>query len=421
MRYVFNIWNLLGKAMDSFMLSFVIFKVLKFNPRFRNPRGLFFLSFAGLTIISYAADFLFYPVPFPVTLLLMLILGLIYSMILYTGPVYLKMVITSTCVSLFALLHFRAGLLLHSTGNEIFTPLMILIPILESIPLIIFLVYFTTVPASDLPSYYGISMSVIMVSLTMFTGLIPSDDFQSIPRTLQLQLNTLILFVVLYLYFLFFRIIKEYEGKRSYALMARQLDVEKQYLKETKEIWHEQRKLRHELKNHIFYMETLLSHKRYAELSRYFEDIYHKEYGFDLIDSGSDAVNAILNQKKAYGNSRKIPIDIQASLPPNLPFHESKLCAVISNLLDNAIEASESTTDPQIVFSIRPVEQYLHILCKNKVSHEIPENSDLITTKSGLGHGIGMQIIRSVVEEYDGIMEHHMEGEFFVVSLMLSQ
>ena len=139
-----------------------------------------------------------------------------------------------------------------------------------------------------------------------------------------------------------------------------------------------------------------------------------------MLDSGNDIVNALLRQKLIYAGSKNIQLDIQSSLPESLPIDSVDLCTVISNLLDNAIDACVVQDFPKISLSIQQAESYIHIQCVNTVTFDVcKENPGLRTTKQSGYHGIGLQIVRRIVEKYDGIFEYHMEDMSFFVTLML--
>ena len=50
-------------------------------------------------------------------------------------------------------------------------------------------------------------------------------------------------------------------------------------------------------------------------------------------------MDAILNSKLTLIKSKDIPVDAVAKVPDDLKISEIDLCAIIGNLLDNAIEA----------------------------------------------------------------------------------
>jgi sensor histidine kinase regulating citrate/malate metabolism len=107
-------------------------------------------------------------------------------------------------------------------------------------------------------------------------------------------------------------------------------------------------------------------------------------------------------------------------MPETHGLDESKICAVISNLIDNAIEASDGLPDASITFALKQTGHYLFIECKNTVAYDIlQENALMKTTKTKGDHGIGLQVVDDVVKKYDGMINFRMEELTFIVSAML--
>jgi sensor histidine kinase YesM len=375
-----------------------------------------------VSIFTYGADFAFYPVPFQITLFFYVILGLFYVCLMFHGQFYLKAIVLGASVSASMLMHFLTGTFVTLiTGSfRIFSLETTLGSIILLLLLVLFFIHYAVIPKTQLPSQYGISMAVFMLLMALFTNSITVLSFQFTDRSSRLAIYAFSLGVVLFLYFLFFRIVREYEEKSVYKIMLRQMESQQKYLQESVQTYNEMRCLRHEIKNHVFYMQTLLKQKKLSDLEDYFHQVYHREYAFDMIDSGNDAVNALLSQKRAYAESKNIHVSIQTAIPNSLPIDEADLCAVMSNLLDNAMEACESLPNPSISFAVQQAGQYIHISCKNTVAFDVcKENPDLQTTKQLGNHGVGLRIVREIVEKYDGMMNFNVEDMVFVITLML--
>ena len=420
MRYVFDIWNLLSKIADVlFTICIPWFALTPKKPLSVAWKGIV-PAFLLMSLAAYGADYLFYPVPMWVTVILMLGIGMLFSSLFCRGDLSLKTVLAGASVATCILTHYLAGYFLSRNGSGIFSLKMTLTAIALYLPAALFFIRCACIPSTKLPPKYGLGMSVFMVilALCMHAGL--TDAFMAITYPFQLCIYLLIFAVILYVYYLFFSIIREYEQKNHYEVLARSMSDQNRHLREIRQMYEEQCMLRHEEKNQVLYMVTLLRQKRYDELDAYLSELYKKVAGRDLIWVGSDAINAVLSQKYSYAKSQNIPMHISIQMPKELTINESRLCAVIANLLDNALEASSSVASPEIGFSVHPEGKYLHIMTRNRVSGDVmKENPNLMTTKLQGVHGLGLKLVRSVVQEYDGMIEHHMEDDAFVLSLML--
>ena len=101
------------------------------------------------------------------------------------------------------------------------------------------------------------------------------------------------------------------------------------------------------------------------------------------------------------------------------------LCAILGNLLDNALEAAGqvSETDQRFIrLTIRRIHQMLVIKVENSFSTiPIQEDGVFQTTKreSGL-HGWGLKSAQTAAEKYDGMVRTSCEGTVFRAVTTLS-
>ncbi|MCL2164370.1 MAG: GHKL domain-containing protein [Oscillospiraceae bacterium] len=422
MRYNFDIWNCLCKIMDSFVLVYVPFRLFPLRHLRGNKSIAFFLSLFVLSALTYGADFLFYPVPFQITLVFFVILGIIYVRLLFEGQFHLQTIVLGASISAMMVLRYISGVIVRQFMKEfnVFSLEMTVVSTILLLLLTLFIIHFAVIPKTRFPSKYGISMAAFMIVMALATDVIAKLTFQLNNWSVSFEIFGFSVGVVLFLYFLFFKIVWEFEEKNTIKLVNRQMETQQKHMQESMQAFNEMRFLRHEIKNHVFYMQALLKQKKWDELEDYFNQVYRSEYSIDIIDSGNNTVNAILSQKTAYAKSKGIDISIHSSLPEALPMEESSLCTVLSNLLDNAIEACETLASPSVFMNVQQSGRYIHILCKNTVAYDVcKKNPTMQTTKQTDNHGLGLQIIRTILEKHDGMIDFYMEDMMFVVTLML--
>ena len=104
--------------------------------------------------------------------------------------------------------------------------------------------------------------------------------------------------------------------------------------------------------------------------------------------------------------------------------YEHDISIILSNLLDNAIEASEKLTDekPEITLIISEVTGYYSIIVKNRISSSvITENKKLATTKSDKhNHGYGLKSVKVLAEAHNGMVDIYEKDGFFIVNALLN-
>ncbi|MFR9074692.1 MAG: ATP-binding protein [Blautia sp.] len=138
-----------------------------------------------------------------------------------------------------------------------------------------------------------------------------------------------------------------------------------------------------------------------------------------LCDSGNVNLDAILNSKIPLAEKNGIRVDYKAACPANLTVSDIDLCALIGNLIDNAVEACEGLADPYIRLYIGVLKNQLYISVTNATKDTVRKlDSEYITTKRG-NHGHGLKRINLVVEKYEGYINRQNEPGVFVTEIML--
>lgn len=230
-----------------------------------------------------------------------------------------------------------------------------------------------------------------------------------------------------YMFYVISRITKE---NVSLLTMRHKAEMELEKYQVTKMNFDELRLIRHEIKNHQFYMKALLDEGKLAQLAEYLERTSMSESGLlKEFDCGNYTLNVILNH--SIGAARISGVDMQTEVlvPNELPFQEEEMCSLLCNLLDNAIEAASSSnaSEPKVYIRIQPRQDYLFIKLVNSVNDRVtPQRRlSLRTTKANRElHGFGTQIIKRIVESHNGSIKYSMDkssvGEHsFVTDVML--
>ena len=118
--------------------------------------------------------------------------------------------------------------------------------------------------------------------------------------------------------------------------------------------------------------------------------------------TGHIAVNAILQNAAGRAKAAGIALEAAAMIPQSLPIPDEDLCALLINLLDNALEGAERTPQGRekiIRFRMRVNGAFLPILCENTFDGhvETDKNGTVKTTKADpASHGFGIAQMRAV-------------------------
>lgn len=223
--------------------------------------------------------------------------------------------------------------------------------------------------------------------------------------------------------FSFYIYLKIYIYIQDIALSdAQKIIYEKQFQiqKEHQYIQKENYKILEEI-SHII-LQQLKSQNIETLDSQYINELIQKQISFNQTHfCENKIVDAILYNKSIIAKEYHIPFDVHVSLDNQLTIEPIDLISLYTNLLDNAIEASQllNEEDRCIEINSRCHESYLiiHIsnhIFKNQINHHFQ------TTKSDKNnHGLGMQIIKNVIKKYDGMMDIQTTDTTFQINITL--
>ncbi|MDU3241907.1 MAG: GHKL domain-containing protein [Clostridiales bacterium] len=185
-------------------------------------------------------------------------------------------------------------------------------------------------------------------------------------------------------------------------------------------------KIYHDMKNHIVIISQYIIQDEKEKALKYIESIKGPIFYLDNSEwSGIKVIDFVLNYKLMEAEKAKIKITYDVDTITNKEFliQDHELCALLSNLLDNAIEASKLVEENKrkINVSIRYINNMLMIRTINNISTPpLEKDGKFITKKKNKEkHGIGLSSIQNVVSKYEGCMESVYDEEQFCVNLTL--
>lgn len=132
----------------------------------------------------------------------------------------------------------------------------------------------------------------------------------------------------------------------------------------------------------------------------------------DAVFCGNVAVNSVLSQYSSKAENRKISFVVRADVPQNLSCDEAEFCVMLSNLLENSLDAAKDG----ISVEIRCHNRQISIKIENDYDGEIKKDTagGYLTTKPG-GTGLGLKSVAAIIKENNGFLEISDAGEKFIV------
>ncbi|MCI8978481.1 GHKL domain-containing protein [Lachnospiraceae bacterium 54-11] len=185
-----------------------------------------------------------------------------------------------------------------------------------------------------------------------------------------------------------------------------------------------QRKKAHEFKNQIMCIESLIGKKNYGELEEYVRKVSGRlRTEPDYIKTNNIIVNAILNSKYQEMLDKKILFIFKINDLSGLNISDEDVVIILSNLLNNAIEACERCTDRKYVKM-----KFMKEKDSTVISVRNPYEGELIITDGEIQtskkhetaeHGVGIKNIIDVIERYQGSYVMRNNGNEFYFSVVI--
>lgn len=210
-----------------------------------------------------------------------------------------------------------------------------------------------------------------------------------------------------------------YEAKRA----EDQRNMEKQRAEDLNATYASLHSMRHDLKNQLNIVRTLIESGHKAEGVQYLEKIDSRI--FSVFSSGCIALDSALTLKELRMRQEKIAFNCELCPLSDIPIGDYELCSIITNLLDNAIEAIQRhespPKEPRIDLFIRRVRSMLYIECRNPADPQTIRRQDgvYLTSKSGGNHGLGIKNVEAIVARAHGLASFTCEDRTFIVFISL--
>jgi len=132
------------------------------------------------------------------------------------------------------------------------------------------------------------------------------------------------------------------------------------------------RKTEHDLKHHLLSVLGMIKMGKTEHAEHYLQDLLHQYEAsvFRYVQLENCAIASILNFK--IGRCHLQNIDMKIEIETDFAgIAETDVCVILANTLDNAIEASEQISSPQILVRVSNEKGYLRLNVKNKIERSV--------------------------------------------------
>ena len=232
---------------------------------------------------------------------------------------------------------------------------------------------------------------------------------------------------VLVFYFLLLHNFKELNEKRESdtirATLTQQLSAAEEQLIHLNEVQIKTSIYQHDMRHHLNAIGTLLTARKFDEATSYIKKV---QSNVDSLSTERFCENEIFNllcsSLTTEAERLGIRMNIKATLPNHLSIPDPELCAVLSNGIENSLNAVFELPEP-----LRWVDLYCEVKL-NKLLLEIRNpyigevilrNNLPVSTNPSEEHGYGTLSIRSIVERHNGLCSFEPNDGIFTLRIVI--
>lgn len=240
-------------------------------------------------------------------------------------------------------------------------------------------------------------------------------DFYGYTRNYPILLVVHILMLLVYiLMFYTFKTVSESMEKQNLAQsMKEQVALQKKQYEFYRQKAETERIFRHDARHRadilLNYLEIGSVDKAKALIKK---ELDYIQKNTELRFCSNTIVNAVLSEYFLKAKRSGIEFSAQIQMPKNLACDETEFCVMLSNFIENSLDAAKS----YISITIKPLNKQLSLNIKNDFDGEIKKDSDgeYVTTKP-TGSGFGIKSANAILKSNGGFLKIDDTGGVFNV------
>ena len=274
--------------------------------------------------------------------------------------------------------------------------------------------------------YRQLCFLALILFIILLVGFVPLFDNGRYSISM-LCLYLGLIFCAFMIYYIFFQIftleMKRFESDRLLEHSRQQIKAQNEYYKNIIEKTEENRRLRHDFRQHLIVIQGFAAKRNYNKLTEYLAD--HLKHLDTLVIpqySNHMIINILLHHY--HGICREESIEFVTAIPalPDLSISDTDLSALLGNLLENALNGARHAI---------PGHKYIHVHMRvhgnqfiitvdNGFDGVVAEVRDTYLSTKKDHTGYGLLSVRQICKKYDGTGTFSHEGTVFHASAVIT-
>ena len=210
--------------------------------------------------------------------------------------------------------------------------------------------------------------------------------------------------------------------QKSELYFVRSIEEEsiRRRLDDTERYYEQVRKARHEMASHMTNIKGLAEQEHLEELSKYIEDIDDNIRSVELrYNTGNPITDVVVNDKCRKAEEKEIVFMMSFAFDDSWGIPVYDLSIVLSNILDNAIEAADTVNGELRYVNLKTIdrERVILLVCENGYDSSLQPQGD----KENFWHGLGLKNVEDIAERFDGTVNIKKYDNLFKIKIMLKK
>ncbi len=172
--------------------------------------------------------------------------------------------------------------------------------------------------------------------------------------------------------------------------------------------------LRHDIKHKMLLINDYIKNKKFEEAEEYISTLI-SDIDKNKIKSYCDnhSVNVVLSYYDKIAGEKGARFETNVNLPETLTVNETDLAVVLSNGIENAINAVDNCENKEISVKVFMDTDKIYVEIKNPFSDKVIFDGNMPKSKQE-NHGFGTKSMAAIVDKYEGVYSFNVENEYFI-------
>ena len=242
-----------------------------------------------------------------------------------------------------------------------------------------------------------------------------------------LMVNIVSLASIFVVWKLFQELEQKQEEEKYQELLEHQMREMQSHIREIEQLYGGIRGMKHDVKNHIAVMESLMEQQNYEEARTYMGSVEQALEQMEYVHkTGNPVTDVINNEKYSRAKEENVRFETEFFFPAQAGLDVFDISIILNNGLENALEAvtGEPQENRKIILRSRSRKRVFLIEIRNTFTGSLVwderQGLPLSAKEDGQCHGLGLKNIRRVAEKYYGAMDIEVRDGTFLLTVMLN-